>query len=194
MLGAPRTARPGAGSVLGVSIPDFDVETAVGPRFWTVALGIVSAITGVLALIGWPLPIVAGRGGFDRQAWGRTVRGVQDWLAHDGWRMSGSSWIYGALAVAAFAGILALRHPAWASTRSLVVVAGPAGALLVVGPATQWALGLPWSNYSAGSTGAIALGTAAALVVGVVIAAFPLAVRRSSRPADEVNPPPRGVR
>lgn len=182
------------GSVAGVSIPDFDVEPAVGPRFWMVVLGIVSAITGVLALIGWPLPIVASRGGSDQHAWDRTVRGVQDWLAHDGWRLSGSSWIYGALAVAALAGILVLLHPAWAGARSLVVVEGPAGALLVIGPAAQWALGLPWSNYGAGSTGAIALGTVVALVVGVVITAFPMAAGRSGRPEDEVNPPPHGVR
>lgn len=194
MLGRPRTTVPGAGSVVRVSIPDFDVEPAVGPRFWMVGLGLVSAISGLLAVVGWPLPIVTGRGGDDQQAWDRTVRGVQDWLAHDGWRLSGSSWIYGAFAVAALAGILVLLHPAWEAARSLLVVAAPAGALLVIGPALQWALGFPWSNYGTGSTGPIALGIVAALIVGTMIAWFPLATRRNVRREDEVNPPPRGVR
>ncbi|MGN6409551.1 MAG: hypothetical protein ACTHMH_14475 [Curtobacterium sp.] len=177
-----------------MSIPDFDVEPAVGPRFWMVVLGLVSVISGVLAVVGWPLPIVTGRGGDDQQAWDRTVRGVQDWLAHDGWRLSGSSWIYGAFALAALAGILVLFHPAWEAARSLLVVAAPAGALLVIGPALQWALGFPWSNYGTGSTGPIALGIVAALIVGTMIAWFPLATRRNVRREDEVNPPPRVVR
>ncbi|QSB22999.1 hypothetical protein [Curtobacterium sp. 24E2] len=176
-----------------MSIPDFDVEPAVGPRFWMVLLGVGSAITGLLAVIGWPLPLVSGRGGPDRHAWAQTVRSVRDWFAYDGWRMSGASWFYGALAAAALAGILVLRNPAWSGTRSLLVVVVPAAALLVLGPAAQWALGLPWSNYGAGSTGVIAVGMIVAVIVGAAITWLPRAFRRSVRSDDDVNPPPRGV-
>jgi hypothetical protein len=177
-----------------VSIPDFDVEPAVGPRFWMVLLGVGSAITGLLAVIGWPLPVVSGRGGPDRHAWAQTVRSVRDWFAYDGWRMSGASWFYGALAAAALAGILVLRNPAWSGTRSLLVVVVPAAALLVLGPAAQWALGLPWSNYRAGSTGGIALGIIVTVIVGAAITWLRRAFRRSARSDDDdVNPPPRGV-
>ncbi|ROP66467.1 hypothetical protein [Curtobacterium sp. ZW137] len=178
-----------------MNIPDFDIEPVVGPRFWMVVLGVVSAVAGVLAVIGWPLPVISSRhGGSGQHAWARTVRGVQDWFAHDGWRMSGASWIYGALAVAALAGIVVLLHPDWSGARTLSVVAGPAGALLVIGPAAQWALGLPWSNYGAGSTGGMALGVVVGLGGATVLARFRRAVRRSVRPDDDVNPPPRGVR
>jgi hypothetical protein len=185
-----------------VSIADFDVEPVVGPRFWAVVLGIVSVVSGVLAVIGWPLPVIAGRGDPDRHAWAQTVRGVRDWIAHDGWRMSGTSWIYGALAVAALAGIVVVLHPGWTGARSWLVVVGPAGALLVLGPVAQWALGLPWSNYggratgptgATGSTGGIALGTVATVLGGAVVFWLRRAVRRSVRPEDDVNPQPRGV-
>lgn len=141
---------PGPGSagrgVGGTSIPDFDVEPAVGPRFLPRVLGVVSAVTGALAVIGWPVPVVS-RHARSEHAWERTVQGVQDWLAHDGWRASGSSWLYGAASVAALAGAITLLHPGWTDARKLAVVVGTAGVLLVVGLAVQWALGLPWSNY-----------------------------------------------
>ncbi|WP_148071090.1 hypothetical protein [Curtobacterium sp. PhB115] len=130
-----------------MSIPDFDVEPVVGPRFWAVVLGVASAVTGVLAIIGWPMPVISGRYSSEPHAWARTVQGVQDWFAHDGWRMSGTSWIFGALAIAALAGAVVVLRPAWSGGRTSLLVVGPAGAMLVVGPVVQWALGLPWSNY-----------------------------------------------
>lgn len=172
-----------------MTIESFDVEPAVGPRFWPTVLGIVAAVTGVLAMVGWPLPIVSGH--VQRtQAWERTVQGVQDWIGYDGWRMSGSSWIWGAAAVASLAGVVVLVRPRWGSARKFVVVLGPAGALLVIGPALQCALRLPWSNYGEGSTGGIALGIVIALVAAAVIMGFRALVRRSVRPEDDENPPP----
>lgn len=176
-----------------MNIPDFDVEPVVGPRFWAVVLGVVSAVTGVLAVIGWPIPVISGHSGSDRHAWARSVRGVQDWLAYDGWRMSGTSWVWGAFALAALAGVLVIMRPDWPVARPPLVV-GPAGAVLVLGPVVQWALGLPWSNYQGGSAGGTAFGIVVTLVGGAVIMGLRRAARRSARRDPEVNPPPRGVR
>ncbi|MBT2503458.1 hypothetical protein [Curtobacterium sp. ISL-83] len=178
-----------------MSISDFDVEPVVGPRVWMVLLGVVGAVAGLLAVIGWPLPIISStHNSSGRHAWARTVRGVQDWFAHDGWRMSGSSWIYGALAVAAVAGIVVLLHPTWSASRALLVVAGPAGVLLVLGPVAQWALGLPWSNYGAGSTSGMALGVVTTLAGGAAITVLRRAARRSTAPKDGATAPPQGLR
>ncbi|OII11485.1 hypothetical protein BIU97_06230 [Curtobacterium sp. MCBA15_009] len=174
-------------SLVRVGIPDFDVEPAVGPRSWAVVLGVVSVLAGVLAVIGWPLPVVSGRYTQDPLAWELTVGAVEDWLAHDGWRMSGTSWVHGAVAVAALAGAVVLLRPAWSGVRKAVVVVVPAGLLLVLGPAVQWALGLPWSNYEDRSTGAMALGILVAVTVGVGAAVIAAAVRRG-RP-DDVDAP-----
>ncbi|MFJ4220186.1 hypothetical protein [Curtobacterium luteum] len=175
-----------------MSIPDFDVEPVVGPRSWAVVLGVVGAVAGVLAVIGWPLPVVAGRGGDDGEAWRRTIGDVDAWSAHDGWRFSGSSWVFGAAAVAALLGVVVLLHPDWGSARRWSVVVGPAGGLLLVGPAAQGVLGLPWSNYGSGTTDgtAVAVGIAVAAVGTAAIAALRRAVRRSARPDDGRNPPP----
>jgi hypothetical protein len=161
-----------------VRISDFDVEPRTGSRFGVVVLGIASAIAGVLAIIGWPLPVISSTHGRGQHAWERTIRGVQDWFAHDGWRMSGASWIYGAFAVIAAAAVVVLLHPAWSGRRALLIVVVPAGALLVLGPALQWALGLPWSNYGSGSTGGTAIGIVATVVCGAVLMAF----RRAAKP------------
>ena len=168
-------------SLLGVSISDFDVEPRTGSRFGVVVLGIASAIAGVLAIIGWPLPVISSTHGRGQHAWARTIRGVQDWFAHDGWRMSGASWIYGAFAVVAAAAVVVLLHPAWSGRRALLMVVVPAGALLVLGPALQWALGLPWSNYGSGSTGGTAIGIVATVVCGAVLMAFRRAAKRTAR-------------
>jgi len=176
-----------------VDIADFDVEPVVGPRFWAVLLGIVSAVAGVLAIIGWPVPVISGRGSAERHAWARTVEGVQEWAAHDGWRMSGTSWIYGAFAVAALVGVAVLLHPSWSGRRSLLVVVGPAGVMLVLGPVAQWTFGVPWSNYGHGSTGAAAIGIVVTVVGGAVLTSLRKLLRRASRPDDDPNPPPRGV-
>ena len=54
---------------------------------------------------------------------------------NDGWRFSGSSWVFGAAAAAALLGVVVLLHPDWSSARRWSVVVGPAGGLLLVGPA-----------------------------------------------------------
>lgn len=162
-------------------ISDFDVEPGTGSRFGVVVLGIASAIAGVLAIIGWPLPVISSTHGRGQHAWARTIRGVQDWFAHDGWRMSGASWIYGAFAVVAAAAVVVLLHPAWSGRRALLIVVVPAGALLVLGPALQWALGLPWSNYGSGSTGGTVIGIVATVVCGAVLMAFRRAAKRRAR-------------
>lgn len=164
-----------------MSISDFDVESGAVPRFWVVVLGAASAVTGVLAIIGWPLPVVSSTHGRGQHAWARTVRGVQDWIGYDGWRMSGASWIYGAFAVLAAAAILVLLHPAWNGRRALLIVVVPAGALLVFGPAVQLAFGLPWSNYGGGSSGGTTLSIVATVVCGAALTGFRQVMRRGAR-------------
>jgi len=105
-------------SLLRVGISDFDVAPSAGSRFGVVVLGVASAVAGVLAIIGWPLPVISSTHGRGQHAWACTVREVQDWFAHDGWRMSGASWIYGALAVVAVAAAVILLHPAWSGRRA----------------------------------------------------------------------------
>lgn len=168
-------------SLLRVSISDFDVAPRSGSRFGVVLLGIVSAIAGFLAIIGWPLPVISSTHGRGRHAWARTIHEVQDWFTHDGWRMSGASWIYGALAVVAAAAVVILLHPSWSGRRALLIVVVPAGALLVVGPALQWALGAPWSNYGSGSASSTAIGIVATVACGAVLMAFRRAARRRAR-------------
>ncbi|WP_336696737.1 hypothetical protein [Curtobacterium sp. USHLN213] len=164
-----------------MSISDFEVEPRTGSRFGVVVLGIASAIAGGLAIIGWPLPVISSTHGRGQHAWARTIRGVQDWLSHDGWRMSGASWIYGALAVVAAAAVVVLLHPSWSGRSASLIVVVPAGVLLVVGPALQWALGLPWSNYGSGSAGGTAIGIISTVVCGAALMGFRRAARRKAR-------------
>ncbi|WP_139199381.1 hypothetical protein [Curtobacterium sp. MCBA15_013] len=164
-----------------MSISDFDVEPRSGSRFGVVLLSIASAIAGVLAIIGWPLPVISSTHGRGRHAWARTSHEVQDWFTHDGWRMSGASWIYGALAVVAAAAVVVLLHPSWSGRRALLIVVVPAGALLVVGPALQWALGVPWSNYGSGSASSTAIGIVATVTCAAVLMVFRRAARRRAR-------------
>ncbi|OIH99577.1 hypothetical protein BIU97_06215 [Curtobacterium sp. MCBA15_009] len=72
--------------------------------------------------------------------------------------------------------------------RKAGVVVDPASVLLVLGPAVQCAIRLPWSNHEDGSTGATALG----VCVGARAAAVVDAVRRG-RP-DDADPPSGGRR
>lgn len=167
--------------LLGVSVSDFDVEPRIGSRFGVVVLGIASAIAGVLAIIGWPLPVISSTHGRGQHAWARAIRGVQDWLAHDGWRMSGASWIYGALAVVAAAAVVVLLHPSWSGRRALLIVVVPAGALLVGGPVLQWVLGAPWSNYGSGSAGGTGVGIISTVVCGAALMGFRRAARRKTK-------------
>ena len=172
-------------SLLRVGISDFDVAPSAGSRFGVVVLGLASAVAGVLAVIGWPLPVISSTHGRGQHAWARTVREVHDWFAHDGWRMSGASWIYGALAVVALAAVVILRHPAWSGRRALLIVVIPAAVFLVLGPALQWALGLPWSNYGSGSAGGTAIGIVVTVVCGAVLTGVRQVLRRRARRDEE---------
>ncbi|MGN7223448.1 hypothetical protein ACTHQN_11340 [Curtobacterium flaccumfaciens] len=42
-----------------MGISDFDVAPSAGSRFGVVVLGVASAVAGVLAVIGWPLPVIS---------------------------------------------------------------------------------------------------------------------------------------
>jgi len=173
------------GSLLRVVISDFDVAPSAGSRFGVVVLGVASAVAGVLTVIGWPLPVISSTHGRGQHAWARTVREVQDWFAHDGWRMSGASWIYGALAVVAVADAVILLHPAWSGRRALLIIVVPAGVLLVLGPALQCGLGLPWSNYGSGSAGGTAIGIVVTVVCGAVLTGVRQVLRRRARRDEE---------
>ncbi|MCJ1712687.1 hypothetical protein [Curtobacterium sp. VKM Ac-2922] len=171
-----------------MSIPDLDGEPVVRRRTVIVVLGVVSALAGLLAVVGWPLPVISStHGSAGPHAWARTVRGVQDWFAYDGWRMSGSSWVYGALATATAASIAVIRHPAWSGGTAVVVVVAPAGAMLLVGPVAQWSLGLPWSNYGVGSTSAVAFGGVATVAGGAALFAVRRTLRRRGRRGDRAD-------
>lgn len=59
-----------------VSIESFDVEPVDHRRLFRWLLGLVAAVTGVLAIIGWPLPAAPGRY-VPSDAWERTTTLVQ---------------------------------------------------------------------------------------------------------------------
>lgn len=156
------------------SIGSYDVEPVDLRRPVAWGLGAVTTVTGVLAVIGWPLPVVS-RHGRPSDAWDRTVTLVQEWAAHDGWRMSGASWLWGGLAVAATIGAVVVRasRPGHAlSRRASVAVLLPGGVTAVTGPVVQAALGVPWSNYSAPEVDRPAVVVAVLVIAGVL--ALPL--------------------
>ncbi|PZF54074.1 hypothetical protein DEJ23_13685 [Curtobacterium sp. MCSS17_008] len=133
-----------------MSIESYDVEPVDtrGAVAWV--LGITAAITGVLAVIGWPLPVVSRRF-HPSDAWEQTVALVRDWWLHDGWRMSGASWLWGGIAIVATTAAIVCRSPRrtrGSRTRLLVLV--PGGCLAALGPLVHFVAGVPWSNYSPG--------------------------------------------
>lgn len=131
-----------------VSIESFDVEPVDHRGLVRWLLGVVAAITGVLAVIGWPLPVVSGR--YVRtDAWERTTALIEAWWSHDGWRMSGSSWFWGGAAIAAATGALMTkvgRERPW--RRSWLLTVLPGGIIAALGPLVQVVFGVRWSNYS----------------------------------------------
>jgi hypothetical protein len=131
-----------------VSIESFDVEPIDHRRLVRWLLGLVAAVTGVLAIIGWPLPVLPGR--FVRtDAWERTTALIEAWWTHDGWRMSGASWFWGGVAIGATTCaimISAAKERPWRKTVLLTVL--PGGVIAALGPLVQVMLGIRWSNYS----------------------------------------------
>lgn len=149
-----------------MSIESYDVEPVDHRVLFTWLLGAAAVCSGVLALIGWPLPVFPGRY-VHTDSWNRTVELIEAWWGHDGWRMSGASWFWGGLAVGTATGGIVVRIPARGSwTRRWLVILLPGGVLAGLGPVVQSALGLSWSNYSAvHDRGA----TVAVYVVGLVV-------------------------
>jgi hypothetical protein len=131
-----------------VSIESFDVEPVDDRDLFRWLLGLVGAVTGVLAIIGWPLPVAPGR--YVRtDAWERTTALIGAWWTHDGWRMSGASWFWGGVAVCATTGALAIstrKVRTWRTTWLFTVL--PGGVIAALGPLVQVGLGIRWSNYS----------------------------------------------
>jgi hypothetical protein len=81
-----------------MSIESYDVEPVDTRGALARASGVAATITGILAVIGWPLPVVS-RYYRPSDAWDQTLALVRDWWVHDGWRMSGASWLWGGIAV-----------------------------------------------------------------------------------------------
>ena len=131
-----------------VSIESFDVEPVDHRRLFRWLLGLVAAVTGVLAIIGWPLPAAPGRY-VTSDAWERTTALIEAWWTHDGWRMSGASWFWGGVAMGATTGAIAIcagKQRTWRKAWLLTVL--PGGVIAALGPLVQVVLGIPWSNYS----------------------------------------------
>ena len=131
-----------------VSIESFDVEPIDHRTLVRWLLGLLAAFTGVLAIIGWPLPAAPGR--YVRtDAWERTTALIEAWWSHDGWRMSGASWFWGGVAIGATTGAImigAAKERPWRRTWLLTVL--PGGVIAALGPLVQVLLGIRWSNYS----------------------------------------------
>ncbi|MGN8051223.1 hypothetical protein ACTJKO_16190 [Curtobacterium sp. 22159] len=131
-----------------MSIESFDVEPIDHRRLIRWLLGVAAAVTGVLAIIGWPLPVLPGR--YVRtDAWERTTALIEAWWTHDGWRMSGASWFWGGVAIGATTGAVMIRagtERSWRRTWLLTVL--PGGVIAALGPLVQVLLGIRWSNYA----------------------------------------------
>ncbi|WP_139200111.1 hypothetical protein [Curtobacterium sp. MCBA15_008] len=131
-----------------MSIESFDVEPVDHRTVSRWLLGLVAAVTGVLATIGWPLPAASGRY-VPSDTWERTTALIEAWWTHDGWRMSGASWLWGGIAIGATTGAIANwaeEERTWRKTWLLTVL--PGGVIAALGPLAQVVLGIRWSNYS----------------------------------------------
>lgn len=148
-----------------MSINSFDVEKIDHRPFIRWVAGVVAAMTGILAIIGWPLPIVPGRY-VQNDAWERTRALIDAWLRHDGWRMSGSSWLWGGLSIVAITGVILTvgqRDHAWLKEWLLVLI--PGGVLATLGPLFQILFGVRWSNYAPEDDSPVAL----VYLIGLVV-------------------------
>ncbi|MDB6427456.1 hypothetical protein [Curtobacterium sp. 20TX0008] len=127
-------------------------------------------ITGVLAILGWPFPQIDSRYGPATGAWDKTVAAMHDWLAHDGWRQSGSSWLWGGVAVTAALGALSLNSKKkYRSAWTPLLNFAPGLLLVIAGPAIQIATGAPWSNYSSAGVSTTMLVIASLFLVATLI-------------------------
>lgn len=155
-ISSPGTERPirsdhelqNSGVCATVSIESFDVEPVDHRRLLRWLLGLVAAVTGVLATIGWPLPAVPGRY-VPSDAWERTTALIEAWWTHDGWRMSGASWFWGGVAIGATTGAIAIGVGKERTGRKAwLLTVLPGGVIAALGPLVQVVLGIRWSNYS----------------------------------------------
>lgn len=131
-----------------MSIESFDVEPVDHRRLVRWLFGVAAAVTGVLAIIGWPLPVLPGR--YVRtDAWEHTTALIEAWWTHDGWRMSGASWFWGGAAIAATTGAVMVRAGTGRpSSKPWLLTVLPGGVIAALGPLVQVVLGIRWSNYS----------------------------------------------
>ena len=157
-----------------MSISSYDVEPVDTRGALARASGVAATITGILAVIGWPMPVVS-RYYRPSDAWDQTLALVRDWWVHDGWRMSGASWLWGGIAVVATSAAILYRSRR--ENRLLVVV--PGGCLAVLGPLVQFAAGVPWSNYSTGRIDGASV--IVFVVVLVAVVGLPLLFERGAR-------------
>jgi hypothetical protein len=143
--------------VISVSISSFDVEKIDHRPLVRWVAGVIGAFTGILAIIGWPLPIVSGRY-VQNDAWERTLSLINAWLNHAGWRMSGSSWFWSGISIAAVTGVILTinqRDLAW--PKKWLVILIPGGLVGTLGPLFQMLLGVRWSNYASEDNSPVAL-------------------------------------
>lgn len=152
-----------------MSIESYDVEPVDARRPSAWVLGVVAAVTGTLAVIGWPLPVVSRRSG----TWEQTTSLVRAWWRHDGWRMTGDSWLWAAVAIAATTAAIVCRYRSapWTS-RTWLLVLVPGGSLAVSGPVVQVLAGVPWRNYAAGHESRAGVVVFSVVLAGAVVLPF----------------------
>jgi len=168
-----------------VSIESYDVEPVDVRRPFSWVLGAVATVTGTLAVIGWPLPVVSRRSG----TWEQTTSLVRDWWQHDGWRMTGDSWLWAAVAIAATTAAIACRYrrAPWTS-RTWLLVLVPGCSLAVSGPVVQVLAGIPWRNYAAGHDSRSGVVVFAVVLAGAVGLPFLLHRIERARPGRTTHP------
>lgn len=148
-----------------MTINSYDVEEFNYRPLTRWVAGSIASFTGVLAIIGWPLPILSGRYA-ENCEWEQTRALIDAWLKHAGWRMSGSSWFWGGVSIAAIiCVILTLRRQEGTGLKEWLLVLVPGGIMATLGPLLQLLLGAPWSNYTTKNTSPIVLVYLATLVV-----------------------------
>jgi hypothetical protein len=171
LRGPSDAERPFDERAFGDRIASYDVEPVDTRPLGRWVLGTLATVTGFLAVIGWPIPVLPARYG-NNHAWERNTELIGAWIAHDGWRTSGSSWFWGGVAIVATTWAISLGHrqqnrrqqnrrrqgprqqdprrqdPRRQGTRRWSIILLPGGVIAALGPLVQVLLGFPWSNYS----------------------------------------------
>lgn len=170
-----------------MSISSFDVEKVDHRPLIRSVAGVVGAFTGILAIIGWPLPMVSGRY-VQGDACERTLSLIDAWLNHAGWRMSGSSWFWSGISIAAVTGVIltiSQRDHAW--PKKWLVILIPGGLVGTLSPLFQMFLGVRWSNYASEDNSPVALVYSISIVVGIGLLFLRGWVMRSRDQSDDDN-------